>query len=49
MVVPDCHGERWISIFKKREWTRGIGEPVAEPCGVLMFVRASSDQMREAT
>lgn len=45
VVVPDCHGERWISIFKKREWTREWEDRVAEPCGVLIFVRASSDQI----
>jgi hypothetical protein len=46
IVVPDCHGERWISIFKKREWTQEWEDRIAEPCGVLMFVRASSDQIQ---
>src|SRR5581483_5361049 len=45
VVLPDCHGERWISIFKKREWTREWEDRIAEPCGVLIFVRAASDQL----
>jgi hypothetical protein len=44
VVVPDCDGERWMSIFKKREWTREWEDRIAEPCAVLVFVRASSDQ-----
>jgi hypothetical protein len=45
VIVPDCHGERWLSIFKKREWTQEWEDRIAESCGVLMFVRASSDQI----
>jgi Double-GTPase 1 len=45
LIVPDCYGERWISIYKKREWTKEWEERIAEPCGFLIFVRASSDQI----
>jgi hypothetical protein len=45
LIVPDCFGERWMSIFRKREWSKAWEDRIAEPCGILMFVRAASDQV----
>jgi hypothetical protein len=45
LIVPDCYGERWMSIFRKREWSKEWEERISEPCGVMMFVRASSNQI----
>lgn len=45
IVVPDCDGERWMSVFRKREWAKQWEARVAERCGVLVFVRAGSDQI----
>jgi len=45
LIVPDCFGERWMSIFRKREWSKDWEARVSQPCGILMFVRASSDQI----
>lgn len=45
LIVPDCYGERWMSIFRKREWSKEWEDRIAQPCGILLFVRASSDQV----
>lgn len=45
LIVPDCFGERWMSIFRKREWSEEWEARVSQPCGILMFVRATSDQI----
>jgi hypothetical protein len=45
LVVPDCQGERWTAVFTKREWTSEWEERIADPCGVLIFVRASSKEI----
>lgn len=45
LVVPDCFGERWMSIFRKREWSRDWEARISQPCGILLFVRATSDQL----
>jgi hypothetical protein len=45
LIVPDCFGERWMSIFRKREWSKEWEDRISQPCGILMFVRAASDQI----
>jgi hypothetical protein len=45
LVVPDCAGEQWLAIYKKREWTENWEQLVCEGCGCLLFVRADSDQI----
>lgn len=45
LIVPDCFGERWMSIYRKREWSKEWEDRISQPCGILMFVRATSDQI----
>jgi hypothetical protein len=45
LVVPDCAGEQWLAIYKKREWTEDWEQFICEGCGCLLFVRADSDQI----
>ncbi|BAL06185.1 hypothetical protein BJ6T_08920 [Bradyrhizobium japonicum USDA 6] len=45
LIVPDYFGERWMYIFRKREWSEEWEDRISQPCGILMFVRASSDQI----
>lgn len=45
LIVPDCFGERWMAIYRKREWSKDWEDRISQPCGILMFVRAASDQV----
>jgi hypothetical protein len=45
LVVPDCWGEKWMEIYKKREWSQQWENQISESCSCLVFVRASSEQM----
>lgn len=45
LIVPDCFGERWMAIYRKREWSADWEDRISQPCGILMFVRAASDQV----
>lgn len=42
LIVPDCRGERWMSIYRKREWSTRWESHISEQTGCLLFVRASS-------
>lgn len=45
LIVPDCSGERWMSIYNKREWSTQWEEHFSENTGCLIFIRATSDQI----
>ena len=45
LIVPDCAGEQWLGIYKKREWSEDWEQLVREGCGCLLFVRADSEQI----
>lgn len=45
LIVPDCSGERWMSIYNKREWSTQWEGHFSENTGCLIFVRATSDQI----
>lgn len=45
LVVPDCRGERWIAVYEKREWSTRWEQYFSGDTGILIFLRASSDQI----
>jgi hypothetical protein len=45
LVVPDCQGEVWMDVFRKRRWTREWEDRITDPCGFLIFVRPTSDEI----
>lgn len=45
LVMPDCAGEQWLAIYRKREWSEEWEQLVREGCGCLIFVRADSNQI----
>ncbi|MGO8928273.1 MAG: hypothetical protein ACLQU3_15495 [Limisphaerales bacterium] len=45
LVVPDCPGEQWLGIYKRRDWSEEWDQLISEGCGCLVFVRADSDQI----
>ena len=45
LIVPDCSGEQWLGIYRKREWTEKWDQLIKEGCGCLLFVRVDSDQI----
>jgi hypothetical protein len=45
LIVPDCQGERWTDVFTKREWSGEWEQRITDPCGVLIFVRAASNEI----
>jgi hypothetical protein len=45
LVVPDCSGEKWIDICRKREWSNDWEELISEECGCLVFLRVESSQL----
>lgn len=45
LVVPDCPGEQWLGIYKKRYWSQAWEDLISESCGCLVFVRADSRQI----
>lgn len=44
LIVPDCSGEQWLDIYRKREWSDAWEQLISDRCGCLVFVRADSDQ-----
>ena len=44
-IVPDCAGEEWMGIYKKREWTEDWEARISENCSCLLFIRASSSEI----
>jgi hypothetical protein len=44
LIVPDCSGEQWHEIYKKREWSDYWERLISGVKGCLLFVRATSDQ-----
>ena len=45
LVVPDCFGEKWMDVCRKREWSSDWEELISEDCGCLIFVRVESAQI----
>jgi double-GTPase-like protein len=45
LVVPDYHGEEWVSIYKKREWSNTWEELIPRTTGCLFFIRAASPEI----
>jgi hypothetical protein len=45
LVVPDCFGEKWMEVCKKREWSSDWEELISEDCGCLLFLRVESVQI----
>ena len=44
LVVPDCSGEQWLNIYRKREWSEDWENIISDLCGCLLFVRIDSDE-----
>ncbi|MCK4794448.1 MAG: hypothetical protein KAV87_62545, partial [Desulfobacteraceae bacterium] len=44
LVVPDCSGELWLDIYRKREWSEDWENIISDLCGCLLFVRIDSDE-----
>jgi hypothetical protein len=44
LIIPDCSGEEWLAIYRKREWSQEWEDVVSDTCGCLLFVRVDSDQ-----
>lgn len=45
LVVPDCAGEEWLSLYRKREWPNQWADFINENCAFLILVRVDSDQI----
>lgn len=45
IVVPDASGERWLDLYRKREWYSFWDQYVAQDTGYILFVRAASGQV----
>lgn len=45
LVVPDCFGEKWMDVCRKREWSGEWEELIADDCGCLLFLRVESPQI----
>ena len=43
LVVPDRAGEKWMEIYRKREWSKDWEDIISETCGCLLFIRADSE------
>ena len=44
LVVPDCYGEEWMDIYRKREWSNKWEDMLHDSAGCLVFLRVDSDQ-----
>ena len=44
-MVPDCFGEKWMDVCRKREWSNEWEELINEDCGCLVFLRVESEQI----
>lgn len=44
LVVPDCSGEEWLKIYRKREWSEDWESIISDLCGCLLFIRIDSDE-----
>lgn len=44
LVVPDCSGERWLNIYRQREWSEDWETVISDACSCLLFLRVDSDQ-----
>ncbi len=45
LYFPDCHGEEWEKIYKRREWSRRWEDIISHTAGVLLFLRVGSEQI----
>lgn len=45
LVVPDYHGEEWVGIYTKREWSNVWEELIPNTSGCLFFIRAASPEI----
>jgi hypothetical protein len=45
LVVPDYHGEVWQDIYRRREWSEECEELISNSNGLLLFIRADSDEI----
>jgi hypothetical protein len=45
LIVPDCWGEYWKTVYTRREWSQAWDDLIAATCGCLIFVRVDSDQI----
>ncbi|MEN6449161.1 MAG: hypothetical protein ABFC96_01595 [Thermoguttaceae bacterium] len=45
LAVPDCFGEKWMDVCRKREWSNEWEELISEDCGCLVFLRVESEQI----
>ena len=44
LVVPDCSGEQWQNLYRKREWSEDWEDIITDLCSCLLFVRIDSDE-----
>lgn len=44
LTVPDCSGEQWLKMYKKRSWARTWDDFITEGSGCLLFIRVDSEQ-----
>ena len=45
LYFPDCHGEEWKKIYKRREWSKQWEDIIPLVAGSLLFLRVGSDQI----
>jgi len=45
LIVPDCPGEQWLGVYKKRHWSDEWEQLISKGCGCLLLLRADSDQI----
>lgn len=45
LIIPDCSGEEWLGVYKKREWYKEWEDLISDSCGCLIFLRADSNQI----
>ena len=48
LVVPDCHGEEWMKIYRERGWSTKWDEEISESCSCLVLVRVDSEENEPA-
>lgn len=44
LIIPDCAGEQWWKVYRRREWSDTWERFVSSASGCLVFVRAVSDK-----
>jgi hypothetical protein len=44
LIIPDCSGEKWMEIYRKREWSNTWEQHISAECACLIFLRANSPQ-----